>query len=185
MNHLMLDLETFGTAPGSVILQVGAVVFDPFAENEPEDFDAVFDFRLSEDEQEKLRMTSSISTFRWWMEQSIQAKLLFARRPTGSVKEMFIELTDFYTKNHVTSVWANDPSFDCILLRELARRAGCMIPWTFRAERSFRTAVSMVSAKTGVTESFHWGVQHNALDDAISQAVVIQRCYKALGLELS
>lgn len=38
MNNVMLDLETFGTQPGSVIRSIGAVVFDPFSDKLGKEF---------------------------------------------------------------------------------------------------------------------------------------------------
>ena len=35
--HAMIDIETLGTLPESVILSVGGVKFDPFTPNEPHD----------------------------------------------------------------------------------------------------------------------------------------------------
>ena len=35
--HAMIDIETLGTMPNSVILSVGAVKFDPFKSDEPFD----------------------------------------------------------------------------------------------------------------------------------------------------
>ena len=35
--HAMIDIETLGTMPNSVILSVGAVKFDPFKSHKPHD----------------------------------------------------------------------------------------------------------------------------------------------------
>ena len=46
MRDVMLDMETLGTAPGSAILTIGAVEFDPHGNSVPTYGKDIFDVRV-------------------------------------------------------------------------------------------------------------------------------------------
>lgn len=61
LNHCMLDLETFGTKPGSVIRSIGAVMFDLDGRTGPE-----FYRNIDEESCVKAGLTYDPSTVSWW-----------------------------------------------------------------------------------------------------------------------
>ena len=64
--HAMIDIETLGTEPDSVILSVGAVKFDPFTFTDPH---AKTLWRPSADEQMTADRSVLEDTLKWWSKQ--------------------------------------------------------------------------------------------------------------------
>ena len=62
--HGMIDLETLGVEPDSVIMTLGAVKFDPFSDTEPH---TPLYLRVDVEEQsEKYNRTIDENTLAWW-----------------------------------------------------------------------------------------------------------------------
>ncbi len=66
--HAMIDIETLGTEPGSVVLSVGAVKFDPFNNIEPNNGKH---WMLDVDAQTNVGRLVDESTLAWWGKQDI------------------------------------------------------------------------------------------------------------------
>ena len=64
--HAMIDIETLGTLPESVILSVGGVKFDPFTSNEPHDGKH---WKLDADSQTEKGRFVDDKTLEWWAKQ--------------------------------------------------------------------------------------------------------------------
>ena len=64
--HAMIDIETLGTEPGSVVLSVGAVKFDPFTAQEPH---AKTLWKPNVDQQTVAERSILDSTLEWWAKQ--------------------------------------------------------------------------------------------------------------------
>lgn len=82
----------------------------------------------------------------------------------------------------VTGVWSNGAAADQPWLASAYARVGLPVPWDFRASRCCRTLFYLVD---GPPEIDWTGlVPHDALDDAIGQAMQVQRALGMLGLDL-
>ncbi len=172
--HAMVDIETLGTKPGSVILSIGAVMFDdlgvlggpmPFYRNID-----VFSSLMA-------GLVIDPATVEWWREQSDAARgaLSSEKHSLGSV------LGEFYQwLRPAAYVWAKGPDFDLVLLDAAYAAAGIGRPWSYRNTRDVRTILAIA----GVTQEPN-GTKHHALDDACSQANAVVAAYKALGKTLS
>ena len=77
-------------------------------------------------------------------------------------------------------IWANGPHFDISILEAVYHAVGLPVPWHYRAPRDFRT----ITDAAGMTreEFSNYGDAHNALHDAIAQAMTVCEAYKRLGL---
>ena len=64
--HAMIDIETLGTMPNSVILSVGAVKFDPFKSDEPHDGRH---WKIDVDAQTSKGRFVDEKTLAWWSKQ--------------------------------------------------------------------------------------------------------------------
>lgn len=188
---LMLDLETLGTEADSMVLSIGAVLFNKdtgkFAK---EHFHAglLVDFQGG---------SIKTSTIEWWlgMEQAardaIRAQLKQAREPylvLNAFKDWIIETLAAggpriggEKQADYLEVWGNGASFDQPILRRLARDSNVELPWKFWNERCFRTlrsiAVPRTGAKKGKLElpadmvaALGPLTDHNAAHDALKQA---------------
>lgn len=169
MKDVMIDIETVGTTPGSVILSIGAVYFSRVGIGDQ------FYVNIDPDSCEAVGLVCDPETVRWWDRQSEEAiaALLSNRRSLGEALESFTGFLD-----RAKRVWANSPSFDCVLLQAAYRAAGTKAPWSHRSERCVRTVKWQVPRS--VTRVERKGVAHNALDDAIYQAEQVRQAMAAL-----
>jgi exodeoxyribonuclease VIII len=170
--NVMLDLETLGTTPGSVILSIGAVSFDENGLGN--------EFYCTIDAQSAISsgLTVSGDTFKWWMGQKAEArKALFER--TVSIHKALDNFADWLEAEgdpKQIRVWGNGSDFDnTILAKAYEVVQGRPTPWAFWNNRCYRTVCSVMNAKQRKQE----GVPHNALDDAKSQANHLVQLFKA------
>jgi len=155
----MLDLETLGTRPGSVILTIGAVRFDENGTYES------FYSSISRKDSERYGLRVDPDTEAWWMDQGRQAideAFSGTEHPVIALDKLAKWLPDYGDAR----VWGNGSDFDNALLAEAYAVVGMNLPWSFTGNRCYRTVKNLFP---GVTVS-SVGVQHNALDDATYQA---------------
>ncbi|WP_242219999.1 3'-5' exonuclease [Shinella zoogloeoides] len=164
----MIDIETLGAAPGSVILSIGAVTFDAETGALGADFYSAIDPQSAVDAG--LRM--DVSTLKWWMTQSDDARhAVFAgSQPLDCALR---EFSDFAHGADASRVWAKPPSFDLVLLEAAFQACRLHVPWHYRSLRDVRTLLDF----TG-TRPTYVGTAHNALDDARSQALSVIDAYR-------
>lgn len=170
MRDLMIDIETLGTAPGSVILSIGAVAFDAETGEFGEEFYAAIDPQSAV----ASGLTIDVSTVLWWMEQSEEArKAAFSgERLLGWALG---EFGDYVRRVEASRVWAKPPSFDLVLLESAFRACRTPIPWHYKTPRDCRTLFDL----TGAVQP-DVGTAHNALDDAKSQALGVIDAYRIM-----
>lgn len=187
MHHVMLDLETLGTAADAAILSIGAVRFDP-VKGVIDDWDTFYAVvRDSEG-------SSDPDTVLWWLRQSADARAAVAD-PLGDV---FV-CSEFGVLTLLTQwlgddpkglqLWSNGPTFDEVILRSAYARAGMDWPFSFRRSRCCRTLRALAElAGFGETEQDARALgilnltPHRADHDAIRQAYFACLHYTALGL---
>lgn len=205
--HVSLDLETWGKRPGCDIRSIGAVVFDPVAGTVSDDTfyiatDNPLNGSYSADHHTELELDlisgnhrryplhRDPETVKWWNDQSDEAQAAFSEpvdlreglvRFAVWLETILPSCTNAQHGNHESlRIWANDPHFDVSILAEAYHAVGLPVPWHYRAPRSMRTVVDL----SGLTrdEYVTHGTAHNALDDAIAQAMTVCKCYERLGL---
>ena len=69
--HAMVDIETLGTKPNSVVLTVGGCKFNPFTMDEPFDF---FLMKLDVDQQIEQGRFVDDKTLEWWGKQDAKIR---------------------------------------------------------------------------------------------------------------
>ena len=69
--HAMIDLETLGTDPNSVIISLGAIKFNPYTDVEP---DGGLYIKPDIDEQQDLGRTINDDTLEWWGRQDSKVR---------------------------------------------------------------------------------------------------------------
>lgn len=139
-------------------------------------------------------MAVSGGTLKWWSEQADEArKPAFAGE--DNLREVINDFTDFVklaaagwpkdvtnVANHEdVCVWGHGPAFDNAILRNVFHRLGYQVPWSFRNDRCNRTFLALAEEKLGALPAqVRVGTFHNGLDDAITQAMQMQRVNAAL-----
>jgi hypothetical protein len=177
--EVMIDLETLGTEPGAPILSIGACAFgfddSPIADT----------FYRAVDLESCLQfgMRPSALTIKWWMQQEVAAR----DRAFSDVEAvpLAVALCDFsaWYNGRDLDVWGNSARFDLGLLEAAYKLCAFNVPWKFWQERCYRTAKSLPGARAVPLERI--GTHHNALDDAVSQAMHLRGIYRVLGLSAS
>ena len=166
--HVMIDIETLGTAPGSAITQIAAVRFDDEKVYEP------WSIYVSIDEQCSRGASIDIDTTRWWSERPEEFKRQINKLTANGVKYSLGRLAE--EVRGCSHIWANSPNFDIVLLEDLYRRFEVKIPWSHKQLMDMRTACFMRGYSSGskVIEPDQTR-QHDAAYDAWYQANVVQK----------
>lgn len=171
MMDVMLDIETLSTRPWSVILTLGAVKFDPWAD----DVDQTKGLYIRPDVNEQLSMDRHVQeeTVAWWGTQpeDVREEALGENDRT-SISEMLDQLNRFLVG--VDNIWAQGPAFDIVILEDLYRQVGRPTPWQFWQIRDSRTLFGV----HGDPRDKDRKSAHNALVDCYYQAIGVQEVYK-------
>ena len=172
--HVMVDLETLGTAPDAHILSIGAVKFDP---QTPDSVRDAFHVGISHEPVAHLPLRSvSAGTVAWWM----QPKQDLAR-----AAQMELERVDFVSAisgfaewirdgDGPLVVWCKGAAFDFPILHHAFRSLLIEIPWHYRHERCYRTLAAAFKQQTPWTDEYVRGLPHSAIGDAMTQARHLQ-----------
>lgn len=178
--HVMLDLETMSTRPNAAIVAIGACVFDPYVISTPAQ---TFDAAVSLESSAGNGLHIDASTVVWWIGQGSAARNK-TFRPSAVDLETALRHFDRWLmecagyKTDLLFVWGNGATFDNVVIRSAYRAVGMDPCWSFRNDRCYRTVSALVPDQ-GYERV---GELHNAVDDAVAQAVYLQKVYKALGL---
>lgn len=171
--NVMMDLETWGTAPGAALRSIGAVFFDPYGTTTGEEFY----LNISEDSCLRLGLHKDPDTVLWWQNQSKEARQSLLHDPVP-VEEVVIAFHEWFRKNKGMWIWSQGASFDVVLWEEVGRRLRNPAPWKFWDVRDTRTAYEM--GRFDPRSIKRRGTYHNALDDAKHQAACVQAAYRRI-----
>ena len=173
-NHAMLDLETLGKKPGCIILSIGVVKFDPFKDNSlTEIMDGQIFYAMPDrHEQQEAGLELDISTVDWWIKQGDKAKEAFGKDQMP-VAQVLDDLDAFL--RGVKRVWCNGPSFDTPIIRELYNAFKREFQMPYYNDLDMRTMKMLAGGWNAKVPEVDKLVAHDALQDAIKQAVLIQR----------
>jgi 3'-5' exoribonuclease-like protein len=133
MSHIMLDLETLGTTPGSIIVSIGAVSMD-FVDGRIVD---TFYRNIDAVNAQSHGLTIDAATVSWWLQQSEHARTRLADAPV----RLPTALLDFSTwlGGACETLWGDGSDFDNVLLKAAYNACNLPLPWTYRASRDYRT----------------------------------------------
>jgi DNA polymerase III epsilon subunit-like protein len=154
--HVMIDLETLGTRPGDTILSIGAVKFDVDKE-----ITEKFYVTIDSESCKAAGLRAQKSTLEWWGKQSEAARTA-AFKGEFSLDAALTKLTMWMPPLDDAVVWGNGANFD------------------FWNDRCYRTVFALFAK----AKKKNVGVEHNALDDAVTQALTLIELAKTHGFEL-
>lgn len=174
MTHIMVDLETMGTAPGSAIVSLGAVVFDPVTGRLGDEFYRVISLRSCT--VAGLRIDPD--TVGWWMRQSDAARAALTDGDAEDLLRVIAAFAAWWRSQRGRFIWGHGANFDEPLLSSAFRATRTEVPWKYWDARCTRTIFDAAKVKPDRSA----GVHHNALDDAKAQAVAVCEAYVKLGL---
>lgn len=161
-NHAMIDIETLGVGVSAPLFEIGVCVFNLEEKlilgSRQIDVD-ILDVML------KTGFCSQVETLEWWRGQDYDPTVKRRVTPLALALQMLNEVID---NNNVEKVWANSPSFDCVILERHYEACGIPRSWTFRQELDFRTMLWFAEEK-GWQRPVEI-LKHRAENDAVSQA---------------
>ncbi len=192
--HCMIDIETLGVLETAPILSIGAVLFDPTQ------FQSFAYLRsrallvhIDVSDAIKTCGPAEPDTLKWWMSQP-EAMAALKDRETVTVKEGLKKLWQYTHSRGLTaqpewlkkapvptSVWANSPSFDIRIINHACRQVGASNPFHFANDRCVRTIKALAWPNEDAPR-LNDGTAHDAADDAVAQALLVQVGYSRLGL---
>ena len=165
--HLMVDLETLATSPNAQILTIGAVTFNP---NGYEVYNEFY-LRVDVDSCSTLDTYVDDSTIKWWADQDKAAQdEAFDPSNRVDIKEAMDKFYKFCMGS--SRFWSHGAAFDIVILEHYFRKLGKPYPWNFWDVRDTRTLFDL-----GFDPDMPQGSKHDALQDAIRQAVGVQNIY--------
>lgn len=177
MNNVMIDIETLGVTPGSIILSIGAVEFDE------SNLGDVFHMGIDWKDSVKQGLHVDASTAMWWIGQSQEAQTAI-NNITANALQLNVVLAKFATafKDWPTKkLWCNGASFDIPLLVAAHRAVNMVQPWKYSNEMDMRTIKGLFGKVAWDQLAERPTVAHDGLADAIAQARSLQAALKSIG----
>lgn len=171
--RLMLDIETLGTAPRSVITEVAVVDID-------DGHRVCFQEYLDIDAQVEMGRTIDGATVRWWMGQEAVGPR--PRERLSLPGDFFASFFEWCrglgggAENASVEWWCNGASFDFPILKDLWGQLGGKESqlWHFWRLMCFRTVARLEDPDRQLEPEFV-GRRHSALDDARHQAAWLRK----------
>lgn len=181
-NHLMFDIESMSTEPDAAILTIGAVPFNPRGWDDEESLRAKAKLfgPITLESNEAANRHISAGTVEWWLQQNPEAIKALFDHPVN----LAAALSDFAKwiaaqRPALTHVWANSPNFDCTITERAMRALKITWPFKFYQYLDLRT-IKFAAYPDGDCPKIGVGTAHNAVDDAIRQALTVQHCIHVL-----
>lgn len=143
--HVMIDTETLGRTPGSVVRSVAAVEFNP--QTGETGRQKVWKIDLTDSIRYGFKVEAS--TLKWWMMQSDEARREFvegAETPLEDFLEDFMQFIAATDEGNDFTLWCLQLDFDVAMLRSMYswynlnvyRCDEEVLPWDFRKVRDVR-----------------------------------------------
>lgn len=173
MTHVMLDLETLGTAPGCAVLSIGAVAFDPQRGTMGSEFYSVIDLKSCLDAGLKIEA----GTWTWWMGQGDAARAAVTK-PGEVLAGVLTGFSRWFGHSNGVEIWCHGANFDEPILAAAYRACGITVPWKYWSARDTRTLFALFDIKVDRADGTH----HHALDDSKAQARKVVAAYQRLAL---
>lgn len=160
--HAMADFETLGVRPTSAVLSLGVVAF-----NAEGVLDDSFYVNIDPEDCINLGLTTDQSTIDWWDKQSAEAKAALEadKKPLLEAMTLFCA---WVRRTKCDTLWGNGSDFDNPIMRNIFGAIDADFPFKPWAGRCYRTIKNIPGAPKMPKRI---GTHHNALDDAMSQAL--------------
>jgi len=149
VQEMMFDLETLDTLPSTIVLSIGAVIWEtvqpvtgPLFWRVKRRFYRILDIQSQADR----KRTVSESTLIWWQRQDANARdeaFSAVRQPVTGVLNEFRRFAD--VTDGINAFWANPATFDFPIWEDLAMSFSNYVPWSYRQKYDVRTAVREAS----------------------------------------
>lgn len=168
--HLMIDMETLAVSPRAVVLSLGAVHFNPWGNGYG---DKIY-FKIDLDDQDKLGREIDPNTIEWWGKQDLKImEEAFSQEDRIPLEEAMNRFHKFAWG--CDCFWSHGATFDLMIIQDIYTQLQRPLPWNYWQLRDTRTLFDL-----GYDPDMPQGSKHDALQDAIRQAVGVQNIYAKL-----
>lgn len=184
--EVMLDLETMSIESDAAIVSIGAVKFDPLgpigtlgnaADPEYQHFHAAVEMYSLEEAGFRF----GGKTISWWLGQPDAVRQALLGTEEAPPQHIGSVLSAFYRWFGDVSLptWGNGAGFDNVILRNAYQRLGGVAPFKYVDDRCFRTIKALFPDVPFAKAT----LQHNALEDAMAQAVHLQKLFNRINFK--
>ena len=176
MKDVMIDIESLSVAPNATILTIGAIKFNRKGSlKSMEEYDSFY-IRIDPQSCEDIGCHTDPDTVEWWQNQPSEAIYEALENPDRvSIKSALTKLSEWF--GDVEYVWANSPSFDCVILESAYSLCNMEMPWKFWVNRDCRTLFDIANiCKSDMPRN----EKHHALYDCYRQIVGVKKALKKL-----
>lgn len=173
---IMLDIETLGVVPHSVITQIGAMPFEVM-----KTYTITNGLSLNVDVGSCLDHGGVIQGEQFYWTVNNNLKSVTGDSPKSHIVEALVALAQYIKSVKPDYIWCKGPQFDCVILESWYREFLLDIPWTYNQLRDVRTLEYIAtSLKWDLTHIYtmYGGNLHDALNDCKLQADI---CRLVLG----
>lgn len=183
--HVVIDIETTSTKTNAGVFQIACLFFIPndFIQLKGKPIQDVFDqIKKSNDVSSRYvwyidpltflgdsRIDVSANTMNF-IQNNNRNVFIEACQSGNTIQNVSPLINDVFEQIAPDHIWAKDPSFDCVILRNLADAYGARLDLPFYLERSCRTALAVNDWLE--LDRFFTGnlkLKHEALADCVTQ----------------
>lgn len=168
---VMIDLETLGTSPAAVVLEIGVVCFDPVRMEMGPELRREVSMR-SPDQQER---EVDEETFMWWAGRISDGVMMPGLHDGMTLRNALVELDEFLRRywDSKGEVWSWGIDFDLGILVDAMRDYQINSPWKYAQQRDARTLCKVLGVER------EGEVLHAAVDDARQEAAAVLKAMDA------
>lgn len=179
----MLDLESLAKTSNSKIIQIGAIIFDPWGGDE-DGIGGRLDFKRNIKKQFQQGYTDP-DTVDWWRRQKKahpQLDQSLSIPDPINIRQAILDYYEFISG--CTYEWSNGPEFDAVILRwnadKLGLDSGPVGYWNYCQTRIIYNLGDPNREYFAKAKEVISGDAHDALVDCERQIYRLQQCYKKL-----
>lgn len=178
MTDVMIDIESLSTSPNATILTIGALKFNRKDRLKPlEQYDKFY-IRVNIKSCEDIGCHIDPKTIDWWNEQKSTVRYEAIENPDRvSIKDALYSLSNWIGNSKI--IWANSPSFDCVILEYAYKQCRMEVPWKWWLTRDVRTILDLAGIRKNDLPNEG---EHHALHDCYQQLIGVKRALKKLGI---
>lgn len=182
---IMVDNETLGVDPKSIVLQTAMVAFDLDDGLRLSDgFDLDLKYNLPVDAQQRMMRTIDMTTLSWWLKQSDEARNrvnTFEYGDTERLRKLLVAMNEFvaFRRQYCIEsggrfeIWSRG-SMDMNQLDSLFRWFNIRPEWKYNEVMDLRTAMNIHGVDNVEPRKDH--IAHDCLSDCYYQI----KCYRAI-----
>jgi len=173
---IMVDIETLGTSPNSVIATIGAMKFNRRDRLKTMEEMESFYRRIDINSCLSKGMTTEEDTVSWWDNQDEKSRdEIYSSENRISIEQALQELSDFLSPNPI--FWAQGPHFDCTILENAYKKCNLVLPWKFYNVRDCRTILDIAGIRLKDVSGEY---PHHSLYDCYKQVIAVKMAFNSL-----